>query len=61
VSLTRSRTYCPDPGDFNRDGHPDLTAVQTSTGYVFLYPGNGTTLQARIRIATGFTGRTPMA
>ncbi|MEU7909232.1 VCBS repeat-containing protein [Actinoplanes sp. NPDC049118] len=48
-------------GDFNRAGHPDLTAVQTSTGYVFLYPGNGSTLQARVRIATGFTGRTPMA
>jgi hypothetical protein len=48
-------------GDFNRDGHPDLAAVQKSTGYVFSYPGNGAGLQARVRLATGFGGRTPMA
>ncbi|MET8154440.1 glycoside hydrolase domain-containing protein [Actinoplanes sp. NPDC049668] len=48
-------------GDFNRDGRPDLAAVQTSTGYVFLYAGNGSSLRARVRLATGFTGRTPMA
>jgi hypothetical protein len=28
-------------GDFDRDGKTDLIAVQTSNGYAYLYPGNG--------------------
>ena len=26
-------------GDFNKDGYPDLIAVHTSTGNLYLYPG----------------------
>ena len=33
-------------GDLNGDGYPDLLAVQTSTGYLYLYPGRGTSLRA---------------
>jgi hypothetical protein len=43
------------PGDFNGDQRPDLLARERSTGYLWLYPGNGkgSWLQ-RVRVATGW-------
>ncbi len=29
------------PADFNGDGNSDLLAVENTTGYLWLYPGNG--------------------
>ena len=37
-------------GDMNRDGRPDLLAVETSTGRLLLYPGKGTGLGAGSRL-----------
>jgi hypothetical protein len=48
-------------GDFDRDGRTDLSAVQTSTGRLLLYRGTGSALRAGVQIATGFTGRSPVA
>jgi hypothetical protein len=44
--------YAGRPGGF--------AARRGSTSVVYLYPGNGTTLRSRIRVATGFAGRTPL-
>lgn len=41
-------------GDLDRDGYPDLVAVQSSTGYLFLYPGRGKSLAARRMIGAGW-------
>jgi hypothetical protein len=41
--------------DFTGNGWTDLLARDTSTGNIYLYPGNGTNLEARTRIATGWT------
>ncbi|MET9593218.1 FG-GAP-like repeat-containing protein [Streptomyces sp. NPDC006516] len=47
------------PGDINGDGVPDLLARQQSTGYLFLYPGDGKgRLKARTQIGTGWKGLT---
>jgi hypothetical protein len=43
-------------GDFNRNGWPDLLARQTSTGHLFLYPGNGGRFGPAVRIGTGWNG-----
>jgi hypothetical protein len=41
-------------GDFNRDGYPDLLAVQSSNGNVYLYPGQkGTKFGTRKVLAYG--------
>jgi hypothetical protein len=43
-------------GDFNRDGLPDLMAIQSSTNALFLYPGlPGVRLGARIQIGSGWS------
>ena len=41
-------------GDFNGNGWSDLIARQTSTGLLYLYPGNGTRFGSLSRIGTGF-------
>ena len=41
-------------GDLDHDGFVDLLAVQTSTGYLFLYPGRGTSLAPRRLIGHGW-------
>ncbi|GID97377.1 hypothetical protein Adi01nite_67890 [Amorphoplanes digitatis] len=43
-------------GDFNRDGHVDLVARQTSTGKLFLCPGRAGALGTKKQIATGWNG-----
>lgn len=43
-------------GDFNRNGWSDLIARQTSTGSLYLYPGNGGRFAAPSRIGTGWNG-----
>jgi hypothetical protein len=41
--------------DFTGNGWPDLLARDTATGDVYLYPGNGTNLESRARIANKWT------
>ncbi|MEU4428751.1 glycoside hydrolase domain-containing protein [Actinoplanes sp. NPDC024001] len=41
-------------GDFDRNGHPDLVARQTSTGTLYLYPRTATGFGARRQIGTGW-------
>jgi hypothetical protein len=41
-------------GDLDRDGYPDLVAVQTSTGKLYLYRGRGTSLAPRRLIGAGW-------
>jgi hypothetical protein len=47
------------PGDFNGDGHVDLLARETATGYLWLYRGNGAGgwLQ-RVRVGHGWNALT---
>lgn len=51
-------------GDFDLDGREDVIARETATGALWLYPGRGTHLAARVRIgASGWNGMreiTPM-
>ncbi|MDA1362226.1 VCBS repeat-containing protein [Glycomyces luteolus] len=43
--------------DFNSDGKDDLVARASSTGYLYLYPGNGNgTFGSRKQIGTGWNG-----
>ncbi|GHF72272.1 hypothetical protein GCM10010218_61960 [Streptomyces mashuensis] len=39
--------------DMNKDGKDDLIATETSTGKLFLYPGNGNGVGSRIEIGRG--------
>ncbi|MBB4695620.1 glycoside hydrolase domain-containing protein [Paractinoplanes abujensis] len=48
-------------GDFDRDGYPDLAAVEKSTGALVLLGGTGSTLRAPFRLATGYAGIKPLA
>jgi len=41
-------------GDFDRDGFNDLVAVETSTGKLYRYPGQGTLFGSRLLIGTGW-------
>jgi hypothetical protein len=41
-------------GDLNRDGYPDLVAVETSTGNLYYYPGLGDSLAPRLLIGIGW-------
>lgn len=41
-------------GDFNGDGWSDMIARHTSTGYLWLYPGNGVGFTARAGVGTGW-------
>ncbi|GAA0807818.1 glycoside hydrolase domain-containing protein [Spirilliplanes yamanashiensis] len=48
-------------GDFDRDGRPDLVAVQVSSGNAYLYRGTAAAgFAARTLLAGGFAGRTPV-
>jgi hypothetical protein len=50
------------PGDLNGDGRVDLVARERATGYLWLYPGNGTGgFAARVRIGTGWNSMTAIA
>lgn len=50
------------PGDFNGDGRADILARQASTGYLWLYPGNGTGgWLPRVRVGTGWNSFTALA
>ena len=42
------------PGDFNGDGRDDLIARETATGRLWLYPGTGSGLGARVDIGKGW-------
>lgn len=43
------------PGDFNRDGHRDLIAVERGTGKMWLYPGNSRLrFGPRVQIGNGW-------
>jgi hypothetical protein len=45
------------PGDFNGDGRPDVLARERSTGYLWLYPGNGRGgWLPRVRVGSGWNG-----
>ena len=49
------------PGDVNGDGTADVLARETSTGYLWLYPGNGRGgWLPRIRVGTGWNGMTAL-
>ncbi|MFI5529616.1 glycoside hydrolase domain-containing protein [Kitasatospora sp. NPDC051853] len=41
------------PGDMNKDGKDDLVATETSTGKLWLYPGDGYGIGARVEIGSG--------
>ncbi|MFD5467158.1 FG-GAP-like repeat-containing protein [Kitasatospora sp. NPDC127059] len=41
------------PGDMNKDGKDDLVATETSTGKLWLYPGNGHGIDGRVEIGSG--------
>jgi hypothetical protein len=47
------------PGDLTGDGFADVLARQTSNGYLWLYPGNGTGgWLPRVRVGSGWGGMT---
>ncbi|NUS16386.1 MAG: hypothetical protein HOY69_34165 [Streptomyces sp.] len=49
-------------GDFNGDGHGDVVGVEKSTGYLWLYPGNGANaLATRVQIGNGWNGMEDLA
>jgi len=50
-------THLPGAGfnDFTGNGWTDLMARDTTTGDVYVYPGNGTNLESRIRVASHWT------
>ena len=48
-------------GDLDGDGYPDLLAVQTSTGSLYVYPGRGTSLGARHLIGGGWNALSELA
>ncbi|GAB1689183.1 glycoside hydrolase domain-containing protein [Krasilnikovia sp. M28-CT-15] len=47
-------------GDFNRDGFTDLAAVQKSNGALVLFAGTGKGLSPAVRLASGFSHRSPL-
>jgi len=42
-------------GDFTGNGWSDLITRQTSTGSLYLYPGNGTAFGSAVRFGGGWT------
>ncbi|WP_098482902.1 FG-GAP-like repeat-containing protein [Georgenia soli] len=50
------------PGDFTGDRVPDLLAREAATGYLWLYPGNGTGgWQPRVRVGSGWQSMTALS
>jgi hypothetical protein len=47
-------------GDLTGDRRPDLLAVQTSSGCLYLYPGLGTSLAPRKRLSCGWNARSEL-
>lgn len=47
-------------GDFDRDGRPDLVAVETSTGNLLRYVWDGTAWLPPIRLGSGFGAMQPL-
>ena len=45
----------PTSGDFTGNGWSDLMARNTSDGHLYLLAGNGTTVESRVSIGTGWT------
>lgn len=54
--LDRSETLVA-TGDWDNDGHPDVLARDTA-GFLYLFPGNGRILRARVLIGEGWNGFT---
>ncbi|HEX7537904.1 MAG TPA: glycoside hydrolase domain-containing protein [Dermatophilaceae bacterium] len=48
-------------GDLDGDGYPDLLAVQSSNGYMYLYPGRGTSLGPRRALGGGWNSMSELA
>jgi hypothetical protein len=48
-------------GDLDGDGYPDLLAVQNSNGYLYLYPGRGTSLAPRRALGGGWNAMSELA
>ncbi|HEU5143797.1 MAG TPA: FG-GAP-like repeat-containing protein, partial [Dermatophilaceae bacterium] len=47
------------PGDFNGDGWSDVVAREAATGYLWVYPGNGSgSWLRRVRVGTGWGSMT---
>jgi hypothetical protein len=44
----------------DRDGSPDLMAIQKSTNYLLRYPGQGAGLAAAVRIGTSWSSQQPL-
>jgi hypothetical protein len=43
-------------GDLDRDGHEDVIARESATGFLWFYPGTGSGLGARRQVGTGWNG-----
>jgi hypothetical protein len=48
-------------GDFNRDGHNDVIGVESATGLLYLYHGDGGALVRRVTVDTGCQNMRPLA
>lgn len=48
-------------GDIDGDGYPDLLAVQTSTGTMYVYPGRGTSFAPRRALGGGWKAMSELA
>lgn len=48
-------------GDLTGDGFPDLLAVQSSSGFLYLYPGRGTGLSTRRLVGGGWNAFSELA
>jgi len=48
-------------GDFNRDGHTDLLAIEKASGHLYLYVGNGAVLVNKIYLGYGWQAMHPLA
>jgi hypothetical protein len=47
-------------GDLDRDGSPDMLAIQKSTNYLLRYSGQGAALAAPVRIGSSWGNHRPL-
>jgi hypothetical protein len=47
-------------GDFNRDGHTDVMAMENASGSLYLYEGNGAVLARRVYLGFGWQAMRPL-